>query len=439
MLWPLTTERDQAGRLVIGGVPVPTLVEEHGTPLYVYDEATIRERCATYQREFSARYPNARVVYAGKAYLSAWLLPLLEEAGFWLDVVSGGELYLAHRAGFPVERIVFHGNNKTPDELKMALDLGIGEIVIDNLYEIELLAELTAGRSGQVDVLLRINPGVDADTHEYRKTGIVDSKFGLLISSGDAARAVERVLEIPGLRLRGYHAHVGSQIFEIDPFTSAVDVLFAFAAEMRERFGVEPDQISPGGGFGIAYTEDDPEVNIDRYAASLASAMRQSAERYGFGLPIMTVEPGRSIIGPAGVAVYRVGAIKEIPGVRRYVCVDGGMADNIRPALYGAEYTAALANRYDTGQTVVTIAGKYCESGDVLLRDVPLPNPVAGDLIAIPAAGAYCLAMASNYNLALRPAVVVVADGVARVVQRRERYEDLLARELKVPESSPGD
>ncbi|MDI3338925.1 MAG: diaminopimelate decarboxylase [Sphaerobacter sp.] len=425
----MTTERDRSGRLVIGGVPVTALVEEYGTPLYIYDEATLRERADAYRRAFARHYPRARVVYAGKAYMATWLLPLLESAGLWLDVVSGGELYLAHRGGFPAERIVFHGNNKTPDELALALQLGIGEVVVDNHHELDLLERMVPADGPGLDVLLRVNPGIDAHTHAYRKTGIVDSKFGLLIESGDAARAVERIVGIPGLRLRGYHAHIGSQIVELEPFAATVDALFRFAAAMRDRFGVVPDQISPGGGFGIPYESGDPEAAIDAYAEAVARSALAAAERWGFAPPVLTVEPGRSIVGPAGVAVYRVGTIKDIPGVRRYVCVDGGMADNIRPALYGARYTAALANRTGEGEALVTIAGKYCESGDVLIKDIALPTLEPGDLIALPAAGAYCLAMASNYNLALRPAVVAVAGGEARLVQRRERYEDLLARE----------
>lgn len=441
MVWPVTTERDGSGQLIIGGVPVSQLADEYGTPLYVYDEATLRQRADAYRQAFERHYPRARVVYAGKAYLATWLLPLLDEAGLWLDVVSGGELYLAVRGGFPAERIVFHGNNKTPEELALALELGVGEVVIDNHYEIELLAQLTAERQVALDVLLRVNPGVDAHTHEYRKTGIVDSKFGLLIQSGDAARAVERIRAVPGLRLRGYHAHIGSQIAETEPFATTINVLFAFAAEMRDRFGIVPDQISPGGGWAIPYESDDPDAAIEPYAAAVAGSALQAAERWGFDPPVLTVEPGRSIVGPAGVAVYRVGAIKDIPGVRRYVCVDGGMADNIRPPLYGARYTAALANRDGAGSdhAVVTIAGKYCESGDVLIRDVELPTVEPGDLLALPAAGAYCLAMASNYNLALRPAVVAVADGRARLVQRRERYEDLLAREVVVVPNQTGE
>ncbi len=438
MLWPVTTRRDEAGRLVVGGLALADLADEFGTPLYVYDEATLRERCAAYRAAFAARYPRPRVVYAGKAYLSAALLAIVAEEGLDLDVVSGGELAFAARAGFPLERVVFHGNNKTEEEIRLALRLGAREFVVDNHHELDLLERLVPESGREVDVMVRINPGIDVHTHEYRKTGVVDSKFGLLIEPGDAERAVARVLAAPGLRFRGYHAHVGSQIFELEPFVATVDVLFAFAAAMRDRHGAVPREVSPGGGLGIPYLAGDPDPSIEAYAADVAEAVLAAAARYGFEPPTLTVEPGRSIVGPAGVAVYRVGAIKDIPGVRRYVCVDGGMADNIRPALYGARYEAALANRPGAGAAeVVTVAGKYCESGDVLIRDVPLPRLEPGDLLALPAAGAYCLAMASNYNLAPRPVVLLVRDGQVRVMQRRETYEDLFARETGAPSPRP--
>lgn len=430
MLWPVTAERNDAGRLAIGGVGLPDLADKYGTPLYVYDERTIRQQCRSYREAFDQIYPNNRIVYAGKAFLAPSLIQIILEEGLSLDVVSGGELYVAIQSGFPAERITFHGNNKTPDELRMALDAGVGEIVIDNFYEIELLSGLLAEHGGQVDALLRLNPGIDTHTHDYRKTGIVDSKFGLLIETGDAASAVERISRVEGIHLRGYHIHLGSQIFEIEPYVAAVEALFRFASDMRDKFGVVPDQISPGGGLGIQYESSDPDASVSVFAEAVVAATKQGAEAMGIELPELVVEPGRSIIGPAGVAVYRVGSIKDIPGIRRYVCVDGGMADNIRPPLYDAVYEAAIANRSGGVEATVTIAGKYCESGDVLIRDARILDPEPGDLIAVPASGAYCLAMASNYNMALRPAVVMVADGETTVMQRRERYEDLLTRDV---------
>jgi diaminopimelate decarboxylase len=433
MVWPVTAERAADGALQIGGCSVADLAEEFGTPLYIYDEATIRRQCRRYIQAFADAFPHPRVTYAGKAGLSKALLDIVAEEGLSLDVVSGGELAFALACGFPSEHIHFHGNNKTPDELRAALDAHIDAIVIDGFDEIDLLERLTQGRDEAQVVLLRINPGIDVHTHDYRKTGIPDSKFGLGIANGDAARAVERILAIPGLRLRGFHAHVGSQIFELEPFVETVNTLFDFAGEMRERHGFTAEEISPGGGFGIAYEPGDPEAAVEEIVAAIADATEAAAARSGISNPTLTIEPGRSIVGAAGVAVYTLGARKVIPGIRTYVSVDGGMADNIRPALYGAAYTAELVRRPTSGARdtrEVTIAGKYCESGDVLIERVSLPEFTPGDLLAVPAAGAYCLAMASNYNLSLRPAVVFVKDGVARLAQRRETIDDLLRREL---------
>jgi diaminopimelate decarboxylase len=430
-IWPVTAERAHDGSLWIGDVPVTELAREFGTPLYLYDVETIRSQCRYYAREFASAYPNSRIAYAGKAWISSALLRIIDEEGLSLDVVSGGELSVALASGFKPERIHFHGNNKTPEELSKALDAGIGSIIIDNFDEIELLSRLTRERETPQCVLLRLNPGIDVHTHDYRKTGIPDSKFGLGMASGDGARAVERILSIPGLRLRGYHAHIGSQIFEIEPFSETVDALFAFAAEMRDRFGIIPDEISPGGGFGIPYETVDPATPVDTYAQSVARATVAAAERWDMPEPQLIVEPGRSIVGTAGVAIYTLGSRKHIPGVRTYVSVDGGMADNIRPALYGAVYTAELVRTPSIGpMSRVTIAGKYCESGDLLIERVDLPDFLPGDLLAIPVTGAYCLAMASNYNLSLRPAVVFVEAGAARLVQRRETVDDLMQREI---------
>lgn len=434
MLWPMTAERAADGALSIGGIALADLASEFGTPLYIYDVETIRAQCKRYTGAFDSAYPQARVVYAGKAWMSLALLEIIAAEGLSLDVVSAGELALALACDFPPDRINFHGNNKTPDELRMALDAGIACIIIDNFDEIDLLARLTADRTTPQDVLLRLNPGIDVHTHDYRKTGIPDSKFGLGIATGDAERAVRQIIEVEGLRLRGYHAHVGSQIFEIEPFVDTVDAIFAFAADMRDRYRIVPDEMSPGGGYGIAYEPGDPEPRIEAYAGAVAAATIAAAERYDLPNPTLTIEPGRSIVGMAGVAVYTIGSRKIIPGVRTYVSVDGGMADNIRPALYGAGYTAELVARPTAGELeTFTIAGKYCESGDVLIERVELPPFEFGDLLAVPSAGAYCLAMASNYNLALRPAVVFVENGQARIVQRRETYDDLLLREVNEP------
>ncbi len=437
MLWPTTATRDADGCLTIDGVSLDALADTYGTPLYVFDVATIREQCRRYTQALNRAWDRPRVVYAGKAGLSRALLQIIAEEGLWLDVVSGGELAYALACGFPAERIHFHGNNKTPDELALALDAGIDTIIIDNFDEIEWLKDLTQDRTTPQPVLIRVNPGIDVHTHDYRKTGIPDSKFGLGIENGQAAEAVARIMAVPGLRLNGFHAHVGSQIFEIDPFVDTVETLFVFGAQMRDEHGVEIEELSPGGGLGIPYELQDPDSRIEEYAAALGACARECIVQHGLPAPVLTIEPGRTIVGQAGVALYTVGSRKEIPGIRTYVSVDGGMADNIRPALYGAAYTAELVARPGDGDLhPVTIAGKYCESGDILIERVDLPRLSPGDRLAIPASGAYCLAMASNYNQAYRPAVVFIENGESRLVQRRETVEDLLRRDvLEVPPS----
>jgi diaminopimelate decarboxylase len=433
MLWPLTTERDGDGGLRLGGVPAAGLAARFGTPLYVFDETTLRSRARAAVAAFARAYPRSRVRYAAKAFLSIPIVKVLREEGLGLDVVSSGELYAGLRAGVPATEITFHGNNKSEQELREAIAARVGLIAVDNQFELATLTYLTARLGTTVPVLLRLNPGVDVHTHDKIKTGVVDSKFGFPIWTCDAAEAVERVLASPGLDLAGYHAHLGSQLFDADAMRVAIETMIEFAARMRQRHGVTPREISPGGGFGIAYTEGEEEATFDQWASVAGSTLTDTCARHDLPLPELAVEPGRSIVGPAAIALYRVGAIKDLPGVRRYVAVDGGMADNIRPSLYGARYTAALANRAEGGpRERVTIAGKYCESGDVLIEDIDLPALHPGDLLAVPAAGAYCLAMASNYNHALRPAVVLVRDGEARLIRRRETYEDLVATEVNL-------
>lgn len=433
-VWPVGTRRNEQGELVIGGVSAVDIADTFGTPVYVYDEATLRDSMRGFRDAFAEALPGSRVVFAGKAFLSIALIRLLVDEGLGLDVVSGGELFVGLKGGMPPERISLHGNNKGRDELEMAVEAGIGKIIVDNFDEIGVLEKIVDPQR-PMSVLLRVNPGVDVHTHEKISTGMADSKFGLPIADGQAGRAVERLAGIPGLHLAGYHAHIGSQLFEADAYLDAIGELLDFAVEMRDRHGVELEQLSPGGGFGIAYLDEDEPISPERWAGMIAKAITEGCERRGLALPIVTVEPGRSIAGPAGVALYRVGSRKELPGIRTYVAVDGGMADNIRPTLYDAVYTAALANRPGGGDVeTVTIAGKYCESGDVLIEDIALPRLEQNDLLAVPAAGAYCLAMASNYNMSLRPAVVMVKEGEARVIRRRETFEDLVRLDVSGPE-----
>jgi diaminopimelate decarboxylase len=429
-LLPDTAGVTPDGHLTLGGCDVVELAAEFGTPLYVYDEATIRERARAYADGLRAAYPGESLVcYAGKAYCAPWLLRVLAEEGLGLDVVSGGELYAANTTRFPPERIYFHGNNKGEAELAYALDSGVARIVLDNLEEIGRVSRLAVERGLEQLVLLRVAPGVDVHTHAHITTGALDTKFGLSIQTGAAEAAAQVIHDAPGLHLVGLHAHIGSQLFELDPYRLTIKRIFEMAARLKAAFGFELHEFSPGGGFGVPYTVEDEPIPTQIVTQTLARAVCDAA--HGEPLPRLTIEPGRSIVGSAGVALYTVGSVKAITGVRTYVAVDGGMADNIRPTAYGAVYTPVLANRVlDDADATVSVAGKYCESGDVLVRDARLPLPRVGDLVALPGSGAYHLAMASNYNLSVRPAVVVVADGQVRLVRRRETYADLLVAEL---------
>jgi diaminopimelate decarboxylase len=371
------------------------------------------------------------VAYASKASLNIGLAQLVAQEGLALDVVSGGELYVARQAGFEPELIHFHGNNKSLDELVMALEVGVGRIVVDSFHELGMLERLAADRGVRAAIWLRLSPGVDVHTHGYRKTGLLDSKFGFPLETGQAEQALVRAMQSPHLHLRGLHAHIGSQITELTPFADTVNALLGFAASMQETHSFQLKEFSPGGGWGVPYHQDDVPAPLEQFVVTLTQAVVDGCERFGLSLPELVIEPGRSIIAPAAVALYQVGARKEIPGIRTYVSVDGGMADNIRPALYGARYAALVGNRAAApAEEMVTIAGRFCESGDVLIRDVELPSLQPGDLLAVPVVGAYCLPLASNYNMMPRPAVILVKDGRARVLQRRETYEDLVARDV---------
>lgn len=430
--WPDTTERDSTGAMRIGGVALPDLAREFGTPLYVYDEVTLRNRASEIRDIFAAVFPNSRIVYAGKAGMSPALVSILAEERIGLDVVSGGEIFAGLKAGMNPRRMIFHGNNKSRQELEEALHAGVGLIAVDCDHELALLEQVAMRLEQHPEVVLRLNPGVDPHTHHKMRTGAVDSKFGFPIWDGQAAAAAARVAASPALRLAGYHAHVGSQIFDASLVVQTLTAMMAFATEVFRQHGVAPRVIIPGGGFGVADDASGADVSIIDWASAAAKTLSEQAAAGGYEAPELVVEPGRAIVGPAGVAVYEVGARKQIPGARTYVSVDGGMSDNIRPSLYGARYSAALVNRdgADGPLETVTIAGKYCESGDVLIDGISLPALSAGDLLALPMAGAYCLAMASNYNLAPRPAVVLVQGGHARLIRRRETYADMLQSEI---------
>ena len=429
-LFPITTAVGDDGQLQIGDCDTSYLCEEFGTPLYVYDEETLRGMCRGFVDGFRALYPDTRVLYASKAFLSPAIARLVAEEGLGIDVVSGGELALVRAVDFPPENIYFHGNNKAVDELESALDYRIGRFVVDSFYELELLDRLAGERGVVQEIMLRLSPGVDPHTHVKTTTGILDSKFGFSIETGHAAEAIRSALEAPNLNLVGIHFHLGSPIFEIEPYSVAIDAVLAFLSPFREE-GLELREFSPGGGFAVGYVREEPPPAIGTYAKAIASATRDQARALGFGEPTLVIEPGRSIVGRAGVALYRVGAIKDIPGVRKYVSLDGGMGDNIRPALYGSRYEPFVANRMTEPEAeVVTLAGKYCESGDLLAKDVRLPTIKPGDIVAIPSSGAYAPAMASNYNMNPRPAIVMVKDGNAHLIRRRETYGDLMRSEV---------
>ena len=427
---PETATVNAAGHLVLGGCDVVDLVAEYGSPLYVYDEVTIRQRARQYRSGLAAVVPDSLVIYASKAFANMALFRLLAEEGLGLDVVSGGEIYMAHHSDFPMEHVYFHGNNKLPDELALAAEMGVGRVVVDNFHELALLDALGQRLGVKLPILIRVGPGVEAHTHEYRKTGTLDSKFGIPISTGQAETAVVQAGSARGVALIGLHAHIGSQIFEMAPYLETIQIVLQFALEMQERHGLNLREFSPGGGWGISYTDEDDPMEPAQVAGSVGRAIWTGAAERGLPTPRVVIEPGRSIVGQAGVALYTVGAIKDIPGIRRYVALDGGMADNIRPALYQSVYEALLASRLDDSTPQrQTLAGRYCESGDILVKDALLPRLRDGDLVALPASGAYNLAMSSNYNLALRPAVVMVNQGAARLIRRRESYEDLLRTE----------
>ena len=398
--FPSTTAITNQDHLSIGGCDLVDLAREFGTPLYIFDEVTLRNMCAQFRDEFANRYPNTQVLYASKAYVNPALARIFNEEGLGLDVVSGGELAVAQAADFPADLVYFHGNNKGIDELEAALDWGIGRVVVDNPREMDLIDEMARARGKVQDILIRVSPGVDPHTHSHTTTGILDSKFGIPIETGLAEEAVKQAMSADNLRLVGLHFHLGSPIYEIEPYRTAIDVTMSFAAEMQDRHGLEMLEFSPGGGFAIQYTADEPPPDVSEYAAAITSAILERTQ----SPPRLLIEPGRAIAGRAGVALYSVGTTKDVPGIRKYVSVDGGMGDNIRPAIYGSRYEAMVANRASApSEETVTIAGKFCESGDILVENVELPVVDSRDLIAIPASGAYCLAMASNYNAAPRP------------------------------------
>ncbi|MFF1834765.1 diaminopimelate decarboxylase [Streptomyces sp. NPDC058231] len=424
-VWARTVSRDDDGVVTVGGIEVTRLAEEFGTPAYFLDESDFRARCRAWADAFGR---DADVFYAGKAFLSRAVVRWLQEEGLNLDVCSGGELTTALDAGMPAERIAFHGNNKTVAEIERAVAAGVGRIVLDSFQEIARVSHVAQRLGKRQRVQIRVTVGVEAHTHEFIATAHEDQKFGIALAGGQAAEAVRRALTLDGLELIGIHSHIGSQIFDMAGFEVSARRVVQLLAEVRDEHGVELPEIDLGGGLGIAYTSEDDPREPHEIAKALGDIVTRECEAAGLATPRISVEPGRAIVGPTAFTLYEVGTIKPLEGLRTYVSVDGGMSDNIRTALYDAEYTVTLVSRRsDAEPMLVRVVGKHCESGDIVVKDAFLPSDLApGDLIAVPATGAYCRSMASNYNHALRPPVVAVRDGEARVIVRRETEEDLL-------------
>ena len=413
--------------LVIGKNDTVDLAKKYGTPLYVLDEDLIRKNCRVYKEAMDKYYGgNGLVLYANKAFCSLYTCRIVAEEGLGADVVSGGELYTAIKAGFPMDKIYFHGNNKTEEELEMAVENGVGHIICDNIYELKMLNDIAKKHGVVQSIMFRIKPGIDAHTHSFIRTGQIDSKFGVALENGEAFEIYQMAHEMSNVNPDGIHCHIGSQIFDIEPFTQAAEVMMNFAGDLKDKLGLEIKKLNLGGGYGIRYTENDDPVPYDEYIKHVSETVKETAKKREIEIPFILMEPGRSIIAPAGITLYTVGGIKDIKNVRKYVSVDGGMGDNPRYILYESEYDAVVANKADAEKTQkVTIAGKCCESGDILAKDIMMPEIEVGDTLAVLATGAYNYSMASNYNRIPRPAVVGERDGESRVLVKKKSLENI--------------
>lgn len=423
---------NEKGHLTIGGCDTVELAKEFGTPLYVMDENTIRNTCKSYVNSIKKYYDGKGLpMYASKALSCKAMVQLAESENIGLDVVSGGEIYTAIQAKFPPEKIHFHGNNKTVEELNMALDYNIGKIVVDNLYELELLNKLAKEKNKVVKISMRIKPGIDAHTHNFIMTGQIDSKFGFALETGEAMEAVKKTFEFKNVELTELHCHIGSQIFDIDPFVSAAEVMMNFIGDIKKQTGHIISELNLGGGFGIKYTSEDNPTAYDNYMNAVSKMVISKAKELDIPVPYIFMEPGRSIVGEAGITLYTVGGRKEIPNVRTYVSVDGGMTDNIRYALYQSSYTVVNASKANQEPNEkVTVAGKCCETGDLIQENTEVADVQVGDTLAVLSTGAYNYSMASNYNRNPRPAMVMVKDGKAKLIIKRESYSDLVINDL---------
>ena len=419
--------------LHIGGANTLDLVKKYKTPLYVFDEELIRSKCREYIKSFKVKENGNKVAYAGKAFLTKYMCKLVCEEGLCLDVVSGGELYTAYKAGMPMENILFHGNNKTVDEVKLGIELGVGRFVVDNFYELDLIEKFCLENNKTQKIYFRVTPGIDAHTHKYIRTGQIDSKFGFALINGDFYKAVEKVKQYKNIELVGIHAHIGSQIFEIKPFLDEVEIMLKLLKEVNENNDdINLTEVDLGGGIGVYYTEEDKPKTISEFCEAIINKADEVCEELNIKRPTLLIEPGRSLVANAGSTIYTVGSIKEIKNVRTYVSVDGGMTDNIRPSLYQADYECGIVNKINkTGHNhKVTIAGKCCESGDILISDTEIGDINSGDILITTTTGAYGYSMASNYNKIPKNPVVFVQNGEDKLACKRQSYEDLLALEV---------
>jgi len=425
-------EINEKGHLVVGGVDVVDLAKQYGTPLYVMDEETLVENMRKFKNSIDKFYnQNGRVLYASKTFCCKESIRIASAEGLGIDVVSGGELYTAIKAGIDTSKIVFHGNNKSIQELNMAIDNKVGRIIVDSMYELNLLNEIAKEKNVVVDIMLRIKPGIDVHTHDYIKTGQIDSKFGLTLENKEAEEAVKEAIGKAYINLVGLHCHIGSQIFDVEPFEDTANIMLNFIADIKNKYNYEILELNLGGGFGIMYTSEDDPVAYEKYLELISRVVIETCSKLNIKVPFIYIEPGRSISGPAGITLYTVGTIKEIQGIRKYVSIDGGMTDNPRYTLYQAKYTARVANRMNSAiDDIITLAGKCCESGDLLGENMKIQTPNPLDIIAVYSTGAYNYSMSSNYNRILKPPVVMVKDGESRIIVKGETFEDLIRNDI---------
>ncbi len=417
--------------LHIAGVSCKELKNEYKTPLYVFDEELVRDNCKKYIKHFRVNENNNIVAYAGKAFLPMYMCKIVNEEGLYLDVVSGGELYTAKKADFPMDKILFHGNNKTPEEIEMGVELGVGRFVVDNHYELDLLNQICGQKDKKQAIYLRITPGIEAHTHNYIQTGQIDSKFGFNLSTGDLYTALDSMKKYKNIELIGIHAHIGSQIFELKPYLDEVGIMLNLAKEIKSKYNIEIKEVDLGGGFGVYYTKEDKPKSIKEFCENIIKEAKKVCKEIEIEVPTLIIEPGRSIVANSGSTLYTVGAIKNIENIRTYASVDGGMTDNIRPSLYQAKYECSIANKMEESvKNQVTIAGKCCESGDILITDIDITDIESKDILIVLSTGAYGYSMSSNYNKIVKPAVVSVKEGKSNLICKRQSYEELLSLEM---------